>query len=117
MDFSKETLVRMTDALISYHMNSFRIRRKNLLSVDLVPSVVIELDNMRARIGDELLVEDSVDQAEGFNGIIQSGREEISRQREMAESSDDATPYLERAQELMEEMSAAQYLMELMDDD
>lgn len=114
-DFSNETLVRISDALISYHMNSFRIRRQGLLDVDLAPAIVVELDNMRARIGNEFKEEHIIDQAEGFNQIIQNGSKEISRQRELAQSTDDAKPYLERAQELMEEMSAAKYLLELMD--
>ena len=115
-ELSNEGLVSLTDMLISYHMRSFRIRRKGLLSIDLTPDIVLELDNLRYRLGNEWKEEDAYDQAIGFNHIIQSGREEISRQREMAQSADDATPHLERAQELMEEMSAAKYLMELMTD-
>jgi hypothetical protein len=103
--------------LISYHMYSFRARRKGLLEVDLIPPVVMELDNLRGRIGkfgDDFKAEEAYDQAEMFQDIINNGREEISRQREMAQDADDVTPYLTRAQELMKEMSAAKYLLELM---
>ena len=116
MKLSNKGIVRLCDMLISYHMKSFRIRRKGLLDVDLAPKIVMELDNLRYRLGNEWKVEDAHDQAIGFNHIIQMGKEEISRQREMAQSADDAKPHLERAQTLMEEMSAAKYLMELMTD-
>ncbi len=116
MELSKEGIVRLCDMLISYHMRAFRIRRKGLLDVDLAPGIVMELDNLRYRLGNEWKVEDAHDQAEGFNHIIHMGKEEISRQREMAQSADDAKPYLERAEVLMGEMSAAKYLMELMTD-
>jgi len=116
MELSDEGLVKLCDMLISYHMRAFRIRRHGLLDIDLAPNIVIELDNLRYRLGNEWKEEDILDQAEGFNHIIHAGKKEISRQREMAQVADDARPYLERAQELMEEMGAAKYLMELMTD-
>ena len=114
MEFSDETTIKLCDMMISYHVHSFRVRRVPLLDIEVPLPIVEELDNLRNRLGSEYDDEDKLMRATGLHEMVSRNRLEIKGLSISAKESDDAKPYMEKAEVLIEELGAATYLLELL---
>ena len=114
MKLDNEGIANVADMLISYHMHSFRIRRHEIYDIEFEPAIVNELDNARKRLRNDYSETDRMAQAFGFHEIVSRSKWRIAELAKEAKESEDARTQYKEAEVLMEQMGAADYLLELL---
>jgi hypothetical protein len=116
-ELSNQAIGQMADMFIAYHKRSFRIRAQAFFSdfdLDFPLPVVDELDNARRRLENDYVPEERISWAFGFHEIISKNRYKIKELADEAKEMDDARPAADDIAQLMEEMDAATWLLELL---
>ena len=114
MNLSNSDMASIADMLVSYHMHSFRIRRHEIFNIEFDPPVVHELNNARNRLRNDYSEDNRLAQAFGLHEIVSRSKWEIARLAKEAKETEDARKQYEQAEEHMEQMAAADYLLELL---
>ncbi len=114
MKLDNKGVADVADMLISYHMHSFRIRRHEIYDIEFEPFMVTELDNARNRLRGSYSENDVMAQAFGFHEIISRSKWRIAELAKEAKETEDARGQYKEAEALMEQMAAADYLLELL---
>ena len=114
MNFTNNDQATIADMLISYHMHSFRIRREKIFDIEYQPLLVEELDNARERLGSRYTEEEKVQQAISFREVISYAKNKVSALAAEAKESKSPQEQYSEAEQLMEQISGASYLLELL---
>ena len=114
MNFSDSDHAKIADMLISYHMNSFRIRREKIFDIEYPPTIVEELDNARERLDSRYTEEEKVQQAISFREVISYTKDKVTVLAAEAKESERPQEQYTEAEQLMEQISGATYLLELL---
>jgi hypothetical protein len=101
--------------LISYHAHSFRVRRTEIFDIELPLPVIAELNNARRRLRNDFTDTEKIGQAIGFHEVISRSRNIVTELAEQAKENEDSREQYKEAKDVMEIMSAADYLLELLD--
>ncbi len=114
MNFSNNDRAVIADMLISYHMHSFRVRREKIFDIEYPPPLVEELENARERLGSRYTEEEKVRQAISFREVISYAKNKVSILAAEAKESGSPQEQYAEADKLMEQISGASYLLELL---
>ena len=114
MNFSNHDRAAIADMLISYHMNSFRIRREKIFDIEYSPLLVEELDNARERLDSRYTEEEKVQQAISFREVISYAKNKVSVLAAEAKEAESPQEQYVEAEKFMEQISGASYLLELL---
>ncbi len=114
MNFSNTDLAEIAGMFISYHMNAFRIRRHEIFDIEVVPSVVEELDNLRMWMGDQLSDDERYARGASLHEAITDCKNKLNQLSQEASEVENPGAQYKQAQEIMEQLRGANYLLELL---
>jgi hypothetical protein len=114
MEFSNTDIAKIAGMFTSYHMNAFRIRRHEIFDIEVAPSVVEELDNLRMWMGDQLSDDEKYARGASLHEAISDCKNKLGQLSQEANEAEDPKVQYEQAQEVMEQLRGASYLMELL---
>ena len=111
-----QIMAGVAKALIQYHRNSLRIRTfSHYVMPEMDRPVCGEMDNLSKRLTSDYSAIEMLLQMDGLNSIIKIGSEELDKIYESAVETEEASIFLEKAQEVYGEVSAARKLLEMLD--
>ena len=114
MDFSNTDIAEIAGIFVLYHMNAFRIRRHEIFDIEVVPSVVEELENLRMWLGDQLDSDERYVRGISLHEAVADCKNRLNKLSQEAGTAEDPKVQYEQAQEIMEQLRGASYLMELL---
>ena len=114
MELSNADIAMIAGMFTSYYMNAFRIRRHEIFDIEVVPSVIEELDNLKMWIGDQLSDDERYVRGVSLHRAIADCKDKLNQLSQEASESEDPGVQYEQAQEVMEQLRGASYLMELL---
>jgi hypothetical protein len=111
---NEEQMAYLSECLIQYHANSFKIRTYGIAKAGGVYAlpVAIELRNFRNRLLSDYSDVDLLSQALALRDIMDRGKDKIFDLVKEAEESEDPKEQLAEAKKIRKEMAAAQEMLE-----